>query len=125
MGKFTDFARTEIYAFHRLTAILTTFFLAAGFTVLAVAGRPLYPQVLWSFIGLVVIGSANILLVWWRLKRTIFRYYAKLESNRTPKEKKVCDKIENNEGKWQQAIWWSFLGCFVAFFVFLTIVLCS
>lgn len=125
MGEFTRFARTEIYAFHRLTAILTTFFLAAGFTILAVIGEFGCPQIKWSFIGLIIIGSLNILLVWWRLKRTIFKYYAKLEKKRTEKELDEGNQIEENEGKWQQAIWWTFLGCFISFGFFLFNVLIS
>jgi len=116
MGKFTDFARTEIYAFHRLTAILTTFFMAAGFTVLAVKGDLGKPVVLWSFIGLVVVGSGNVLLIWGRIKQTIYKYYAKLEKEKSPEEQAICESIEENEGKWQQAIWWTFIGCFALFF---------
>lgn len=122
MGKFEDFARDEIYAFHRLTAIFTTFLLAAGFTVLAVKGDLGKPLVRWSFIGLVVIGSANILLIWWRMKKTIFKFYSKLEDEGF-KETELYKNIRDNEETWQRAIWFSFLGSFAVFFGFLVVVL--
>lgn len=36
INKFKDFARSEIYSFLRLTAILTTFFITASFAILTV-----------------------------------------------------------------------------------------
>lgn len=125
MGKFTDFARDEIYAFQRLTAILTTFFMAAGFTVFAFKEGELGCRIIrWSFYALAGTGAVNIGLVWWRLRRTIFKYYAKLDKY-TPDELIVCNRIKKHAWTWQQVIWFTFLGCFIAFVVFLVGVLIS
>lgn len=123
MGKWTDFARTEIYAFHRMTATLTTFFLAAGAAVLAIKGGLECPLVLWSFAGLLVVGLANILIIWARMKRTIFQYYAKLDKSADEREQAIRTGIAKNEGKWHKAIAVTFIFCFAAFFVFVVVVL--
>jgi len=125
MGYWTNFARTEIYAFHRLTTTLTTFFLAAGAAILAIKGDDFCPQILGSFAGLVVIGLGNIFVIWARMRKTIFQYSAKLDKKPDEREQAIRTGVEKIEGKWQKAIAVTFMFCFAAFFGFLVIVLCS
>lgn len=111
--KFTDFARNEIYAFHRLTAILTTFLLSASFTIFTIRGgfngtldKIFFQIALYS-------GITTILLVWWRLYRTLFNYYNELD-NPCFMSTKIYKSISDNEGKWRKGIWAIFFICFVS-----------
>jgi hypothetical protein len=120
-SNYTDFARNEIYAFKRLTAILTTFFLTASFTIwIFVKDSDLNPGLLFeiSFVILISLGFINIILIWWRLKRTIFEYYSKFDRQNF-KNPNIEQMIRTNAGKWQKVIWWMFLTCFIAFLFFL------
>ena len=125
MGKFTDFARDEIYAFYRLTAILTTFLLAAGFAIFTFKEGELGCWIIrWSFYSLAGLGGLNILFVWWRIQRTVFGYYAKMD-NPFFWSSGARRNVERYTGTWQYIIWSVFIVCFLLFGVFLIGVLIS
>ena len=82
--KFTDFARNEIYAFHRLTAILSTFLIASSIAILTLKGDCIGPVDKYFFIGVLFFGFGTIFTIWWRLRRTIFKYYGRLDNPEYP-----------------------------------------
>lgn len=124
-GKFTDFARNEIYAFIRLTAILTTFIVTASFSILTLSsnsGKPFNgPWHALIFCITVIVAISNIIIVWGFLKWTLFKYYNKLDKwwKLTNEEKDKCEDIKKNAGKWRKAIWWTFFGSLILFVGFL------
>jgi len=118
--KFRDFARNEIYALLRLTAILSTFLIATSFTILTLRGGFTGSADKWLFTGVISIGFVNILIIWWRLKRTLYKYYNKLD-NPQEDDERICEKIKNNAESWEHVIWWSFIGCLMTFIGFLLI----
>ena len=125
MGEFKRFARIEIYAFLWLTAILTTFFMAAGFTLFAFKqGDLVCWAVRWSFYIMEGLGVINIGLVWLYSWRTIFKYYVRMEDSEFLKTD-IYKKITDNAGKWRSVIWFTFLACYIFFIAFLVIVLSS
>ena len=125
MGEFKRFARVEIYAFLRLTAILTTFFMAAGFSIFAFKQDDLVCwAVRWTFYIMESLGVINIGLVWLYSWRTIFKYYARMEEEDFGKTG-IYKKITDNAGKWQSVIWFTFLACFIFFIAFFVILLSS
>ncbi len=76
---FKDFARTEIYAFHRLTATLLTFLIGASFVVITLKEGDIGCADKYLFAAVIVLGFASILIIWWRIKRTLYKYYNELE----------------------------------------------
>ena len=111
---FKEFTRDEAYAFRRMTAIITTFLISASFTIYSISCKRNNP---WDKILLqIVIGSgvATILLVYWRIHRTLFNYYNKLDKPDF-KNTKEYGSITKNEGKWQKVIRATFFLCFAGF----------
>jgi len=118
INKYKDFARGEIYAFLRLTLILTTFFITATFTLLIFKGGSNEPLVKALFIIVISDGFINIFIIWWRLKRTLYKYYNKLDDP-AYKVTKTCQNIEKYSELWEKVIFWTFLCCFLVFLLFL------
>jgi len=118
MNKYKDFTRSEIYAFLRLTIILTTLFLTATFTLLVFKGGFNEALVKTLFIVVIIDGFINIFIIWWRLKRTLYKYYNKLDDP-AYKSTKTCKNIEKYSEFWEKLIFWTFLSCFLLFLGFL------
>ena len=117
--RFEDFARNEIYAFIRLTAILTTFFITASFAILTIIknfSESWVEKI--SFVAVILSGIINIIIIWWYLKRTLFKYYNKLDDPAF-QSTDIYINITKRAGKWQKFIWWLFLTCFVMFIIFI------
>jgi hypothetical protein len=120
--KFQDFARNERYSLARLTATLSTVLLGFSFTIISKglnSNRVTLPLGVFRFslFGVLVLGITNVIVVWWRIKRTIYQYYNKFA--REPLKSDRMLRIEGNESKWEIVIWWSFIGCLLSFLVFI------
>ena len=125
MYKFTDFSRGEIYAFHRTTMMLSTFILAASFAILALDVESDNECVrcfnFIFFLGILGAGFSNIFLAWIWIKKSIYKYYARLDRFLLldDKKQKLCNKLRGNAKPWELTIWGTFLGCFFLFILFL------
>ena len=125
--RFTDFARNEIYAFHRTTIMLSTFILTASFALLSLGVKPDNECVQFInflfFLGIILAEFSNILIAWIWLKRVMYKYYARKDKheydNLQKPEQRLCDKIGDNARKWELTIWSTFIGCIILFILFL------
>ena len=125
--KYEDFARNEIYAFHRLTLILSTFVLTVSFTLLTLEVKSnnacIQSVNMFVFSGVLIAGISNIIIVWWWLKKSLYKFYDRYDKHKykrlSSEEKILCKKIKNHSKIWECIIRWTFYVCFSLFILFL------
>ena len=119
--KLRDFARGEAYNFVRWTAALTTFFIAASFTIFALRkgfARD-YELDKYFFIVMLVSGFINIIIIWVGIQRTIYRYYNRFGQllHREKMDKKA--RLERFVRAWEWTVWITFFVSIIGFIGYL------
>jgi len=119
--KLRDFARGEVYNFIRWTAALTTFFIAASFTIFAfrkgfACG---YELDKYFFIVMLVSGFTNIIIIWIGIQKTIYSYYNRFGQllHREKRDKKV--RLERFACAWEWTVFITFFVSFIGFIGYL------
>ncbi len=117
--KFTDFARSQIYALQRWIAGLSTFLIGATFTIMALKDTTLEKAFCNNWFWLVITFTiAHILSTLWYQIWTLYGFYNKLENDKY-RDKNRLEWIKKHIWIWETVnIVLFFLG-FVWFLVFM------
>jgi hypothetical protein len=121
--KYTDFVRVEVYALHRLTISLHTFFIAATSAILfatgGLNGRLGAAIAFWLVIGT---SFANIIITYVWIHRSLYRFYNRLDKPEF-KYMRELNKIKKTAKHWENVIRWFFYSCSMFFISFLLFIL--